>query len=346
LMQRLGAKSTIDETRTATFLELSRRSWNGHGRSWMPVPYTYYGAHTGRFSGTQGFNFTNLRKESVIRESIEAPPGYRVLHRDASQIECRIEAWLAHCTTLLEGFRQGRDVYCDFGSNLYRRPITKADEKERFSCKTAVLSLGYGCSAPRFQHALFIGQGGMSVDLPIGEAEAIVEFYRNQAYPEIPRLWQEGNRVVKEMLGGRGTATWIRAVKVHPNRIDLPNGLALRYPGILQIYDVSKDITYCGPKNERKKLYGAKLIENITQALARIVVTDVMCRVLLRTGFRPFMGTYDSWNYLVPEDEVAAFDHILAEEFCIPPAWAPDLPLASEGGWGRTLLDAERRVNQ
>jgi hypothetical protein len=136
---------------------------------------------------------------------------------------------------------------------------------------------------------------------------------------------------------------------VHASRIELPSGLALRYPELGTTLDPiagRPSITYRGPRGERKKLYGAKLIENITQALARIVVTDILCRVHHETGYRPFMGTYDSWDYCVPEDKVAELDAVLLREFCRPPVWAADLPLASEGGWGRTLLDAEKGVNQ
>lgn len=41
---RLGTKSTLEETRTEKFLEMSDRGP-------LPVPLMYYGAHTGRFSG-------------------------------------------------------------------------------------------------------------------------------------------------------------------------------------------------------------------------------------------------------------------------------------------------------
>jgi hypothetical protein len=57
------------------------------------------------------------------------------------------------------------------------------------------------------------------------------------------------------------------------------------------------------------------------------------------------MSTYDSHDYMIPESEVRAFDRLLEQEFAVAPAWAPDLPLASEGGWGKTLLQAERGTN-
>lgn len=368
LMIRKGAKSTIEETRTRRMLELAKLNWDllsqvrYHGWGWMPVPYTYYGAHTGRFSGTAGFNFANLPRGSPIRDAIVAPPGMRIVHRDASQIECRVLAAIAGCERLLRGFRLGRDVYSDFASAFYQRRITKESPRERFTGKTAVLSLGYGAGWAKFQIALYLGQGGMSVKLSNTEANTLVNFYR-ETYKEIPILWKQANRVVEGLAGRRVPSPNVvipaTGVDYTNARIRLPNGLALQYPGITVAsvpWDAEDDfsernlraeVRYQGfRKGEVRKLYGAKLVENITQALARVIVTDVMRRVTHRTGRRPFMGTYDSWDYVVPEDDVEAFDIILAEEFTRSPEWLPDLPLASEGGWGKTLLDAEKGVNE
>lgn len=364
LMIRKGAKSTIEETRTRRMLELAKLDWyleGGYrGRGWMPVPYTYYGAHTGRFSGAAGFNFANLPRQSPIRDCITAPAGMRIVHRDASQIECRVLAAISGCQRLLRGFRTGRDVYSDFASAFYKRPITKEDKLERFTGKTAVLSLGYGAGWPKFQTSLFLGQGGMSVKISNTEAAELVTFYRERAFTEIPLLWRKANYIINGFVGRQVPSPNVMITGIgldYTNaRVRLPNGLALRYPE-LHAVAVSTDfdgeewaraeVVYQGARRgEVKKLYGAKLVENITQALARIIVTDVMLRVIDRTGKRPFMGTYDSWDYVVPEAEVEAFDRVLEDEFTRAPTWLPELPLASEGGWGRTLAEAEQGVNQ
>lgn len=365
---RKGAKSTIEETRTRKLLDLAKLDWylrdNYAGRGWMPVPYLYYGAHTGRFSGTAGFNFANLPRNSPIREAIVAPEGMRIVHRDASQIECRVLAALAGCQSLLRGFRDGHDVYCDFASRFYDRPITKQDVRERFTGKTAVLSLGYGAGWIRFQNSLFLGQGGMSVKLTDAEAATLVAFYR-RTYPEIPALWRMAGRIILAIAGEREPPrnTQIPAIGLSykAGKLYLPNGLRIHYPECLGVKvpweadpDAEPDpehmrteIRYQGARRGQvKKLYGAKLVENVTQALARIVVTDVMRRVFHRTSYRPFMGTYDSWDYVVPAGDVQNFDRILEEEFTRPPIWLPYLPLASEGGWGRTLAEAEQGVNE
>jgi DNA polymerase len=354
LATRLHVKSTIEETRTASLLKLSQREWPAAGSGWMPAPYRYYGAHTGRFSGDGGVNFANLTRGSPIRDAIEAPPGFRVVHRDASQIEARMVSWLAGCDTLTTAFAEGRDVYSEFASRFYRRPITKDDVKERFAGKTAILSLGYGCGHARFRHALFIGQGGVSVNLTLQDADALVTFYRN-AFREIPALWWRAGNMLRDMMAQPGNDRGddrfepLPVVKYDTDVVWLPNGLSIQYPHLRWRADEvtgKAEIVYDAPQAGTKRLYGAKMVENICQALARIVVTDTALRVYHRTGCRPFMGTYDSWDYLIPERDVGWFDALLAQEFTIAPSWAPTLPLASEGGWGRTLLEAERGVNQ
>jgi hypothetical protein len=74
-------------------------------------------------------------------------------------------------------------------------------------------------------------------------------------------------------------------------------------------------------------------------------VTDVAVRVKRLTGFHPFLSTHDSLDYCVPESDAAAMDEHLKYEFTVTPTWADGLPLSSEGGYGKTLLDAERGTN-
>jgi DNA polymerase bacteriophage-type len=354
LQIRTGEKSTIDETRSATLLKLARLDWQRSlfagvhlGNGSMPVPYRYYGAHTGRFSGDGGFNFANLRRGSPIRDAIVAPEGWRVVHRDSSQIEARMLAQLAGCNALLDAFRQGRDVYSEFASRFYGHRVTREDVQHRFIGKTSVLGLGYGMGAERFKHTLFIGQGGMSADISGEDAVRLVRFYR-ETYAEIPALWRRAHAWLEHKLGDAITPDPLPVVTWADDAIVLPNGLAVRYPKLRQEWDSSKNgwqIFYEGPYG-RKRIYGPKLIENITQALARIIVTDVMLRVACATGRHPVMSTYDSLDYVVREDDVYEFDKLLEHEFSVAPKWAEGLPLASEGGWGRTLLEAEQGVNR
>jgi len=128
----------------------------------------------------------------------------------------------------------------------------------------------------------------------------------------------------------------------------LPNGLALAYPELRRemIEETGKDeMVYKGIYGTPQRIYGAKAVENLSQALARIVVTDIAVRVRRETSSLPFLSTHDSLDYVVPEGDAAALDAELERQFSLRPSWAADLPLASEGGWGRTLALAERGAN-
>ena len=130
---RLGVKSTLEETRTLAFLGIGERGP-------LPIMLNYYGAHTGRFSGGDKVNLQNLpsRGNTTIRRALKAPDGHEIIACDSSQIEARTVAWLAGQDDLVQSFREGRDVYSEFASEVYGRTITKADYTERFVGKTCI----------------------------------------------------------------------------------------------------------------------------------------------------------------------------------------------------------------
>jgi hypothetical protein len=358
LAARLAVKSTIEETRTRALLRLANTSWPMQGMGWAPVPLKYSGARTHRLSGDDGTNWQNFKRGSRIREAILAPPGWRIVHRDASQIEARMTAWMAYCLPLLIAFNQGRDVYSEFASLVYGYVVDRHQHiKERFVGKTAILGLGYGCGAYRFRHMLFIGNGGISYRASDDEAKRIVNHYRT-TFVEIPDLWNALGYLIGEIIGQR-SLRGVRArssayavldrlpIKADFDSIVLPNGLKIAYPEMRYFENPAGDLEPCynDPYGGAQRVYGAKVTENVSQALSRIIVTDIMVRVYQLTGHRPFLSTHDSLDYCVPVSEAEDIDAELDWQFRTPPTWAPDLPLASEGGWGVTLLDAERRVN-
>lgn len=357
LAVRLEAKSTIEETRTQRMLTQARLRWPDGTSGHLPVPLRYFAARTGRLGGDDKLNLQNLPRGSAIRAAIEVPsPDYRIIHRDSSQIEARVVAWLAQCEQLLTAFREGRDVYCEFAGNLYKQPVTKADTLRRFVGKTAILGLGYGCGAEKFRHMLFIGNGGVSMKVETSEAQGIVNHYRG-LYPSIPQLWRAGGAVINKVIevSGREVLGMVHerpmrraSIKYGHDKVWLPNGMALHYPELHweQNEEGGSQALYKNTYGGWAKLYGAKFIENLSQALARIIVTDIAVRIYAETGYHPFLSTHDSLDYCVPVDEVEAWHDKLEYEFSVVPSWAEGLPLASEGGWGRNLLEAERGVNQ
>jgi DNA polymerase I-like protein with 3'-5' exonuclease and polymerase domains len=85
---RLGAKSTLEETRTERLISIAKR-----GK--LPVPLRYYAAHTGRWGGDDKLNLQNLPRKSKLKNAITAPEGYVIIDADSAQIEARVLAWLS-----------------------------------------------------------------------------------------------------------------------------------------------------------------------------------------------------------------------------------------------------------
>jgi DNA polymerase len=232
--------------------------------------------------------------------------------------------------------------------------VTKADTQRRFVGKTCILGLGYGMGYKRLRHTLFIGQGGVSVKIDEDTAQELVKFYR-VTYSQIPRLWHRMGYIAEYMIGEAGRKPMVQvtesetklvpAIRVGHDALVLPNGMRICYPEIRheQVFAdgrVEYQLGY-GKLENFRKLFGGKITENVSQALARIVVTDIMLRVHEQTGYHPCLTTYDSIDYCVPVEDAGAMDALLEREFAVRPSWAPRLPLASEGGYGRTLAIAE-----
>ena len=134
---RLGTKSTLEESRIERFIGIGRRN-----RSRLPIPLKYYGAHTGRWAGSDSVNFQNLpsrdKKKKTLKNSIIAPDGYVVINCDSSQIEARVLAWLAGQDDVVTQFQNKEDVYSVFASKIYGFEVTKENPVERFVGKTCL----------------------------------------------------------------------------------------------------------------------------------------------------------------------------------------------------------------
>lgn len=338
---RLGTKSSIEDTRTEGLLGVAERGA-------LPIMLNYYGAHTGRFSGGDGLNLQNLpsRGNNTIRTALCAPEGYLLGISDSSQIEARVVAWLAGQHDLVNSFREGRDVYCEFATEVYGRPITKENKTERFVGKTCILGLGYGMGADKFRDT--VAQGGVVIDE--AEAHRIVQLYRHR-YFKIPELWRKVDKAIRTMaMGGTGVVN----DKVHytGEGFSLPNGMVIRYHGLQETSEgmmyanqraVAKELAN-DPKAIYKgtKIYGGKGVENIVQALARIVITDQMLSIREKYGYPVLFQVHDELIFLIPEQD--SEDHLnnILTEMSKPPLWAQEIPVACEGGVGHNYGSVEK----
>ena len=344
---RLGTKSTLEETRTQRFIDISQRGP-------MPVPLRYYAAHTGRWGGDDKLNLQNLPRKSALKHSIVAPIGYVVLDSDSSQIEARTLAWLSGQDDLVQFFELNNqeiaegvpkhlmqyDPYKIMAAAIYGKAVNAITEKERFLGKQTVLGAGYGMGAKKFQAQLKT----YGVSLDEAECQRIIDVYR-KTYPQIPKFWRRAQKILDSIIGNNADSFGRDDIlNVDGKRgVLLPNGLYLKYPNLRRRMDEeSGDVEYVydtkkGKTTVPNHIYGGKVVENVCQALARIIIGEQM--LMIAKKYRVVMTVHDAIACIVPEKEADRAKEFVEICMRLRPQWASDLPLNCEAGYGKSYGD-------
>ena len=364
---RLAVKSTTERTRAQRFLDIARRGS-------LPVPLSYYGALSGRWTASKGsaINMQNLKRGSFLRKAIMAPEGYQLVVGDLSQIEPRVLAWLAGYEDLLDVFRSGGDPYAAFGAQMFNIPgLTKESHPDlRQSAKSALLGAGYGLGWASFASQLLVGFLGappvrykkdfakkLDVDTEYLErfldwddnyhkmtdiphncteqellvhcvaAKKVIEIYRATAHP-VTSFWEMCSGLIVSALAG-GKEYKHKCLTFRKGEIELPNGMRLLYPNLRQEKDDrGRSQWVYGP--DATKLYAGKVTNNVTQAVARIVMTDGMLRVNKKYHIA---GTvHDELIAVVPQAEVEEAKTWVLAQMTMEPRYMPGIPLDADGG--------------
>ena len=373
---RLKVKSTTERTRAQRFLDISQR-----GK--LPVPLSYYGALSGRWTAAKGsaINMQNLKRGSFLRKAIMAPEGYQLVVGDLSQIEPRVLAWLGDYEDMLDIFRAGGDPYAAFGAQMFNIPGLSKDSHPdlRQSAKSALLGCGYGLGWASFASQLLTGFLGappvryekafaktLGVDQEYAQrfidwednvtkmleiphtctdqellthclaAKKIIDIYRATAHP-VATFWDMCTGLIESSLYG-GKVYQYKCLTFSKERIELPNGMSLLYPQLRREKDdKGRSQWVYGPN--ATKLYAGKVTNNVTQAVARIVMTDGMLRVSKRY---PVVGTvHDEQIVLVPDSEVEEAKTWVLEQMTMEPKYMQGIPLAADGGAHRRYGEAK-----
>lgn len=341
---RLGNKSTLEETRTDRFLSIASRGP-------LPVPLSYYGAHTGRWGGADKINLQNLPSRGdnagKLKSSILAPSGYVMIDCDSSQIEARVLAWFAGQQDLVEVFEKNNaeiaagikkgdmkfDPYKLMAAQIYGKDPGQISDAERFVGKTTILGSGYGMGAARFQAQLKL----FNVEIDLKECSRIISIYR-LTYPAIVALWEQGNRVIEAMSKDKSAPWGTGAVVVSGKKgILMPNGLYQQYPGLKLEREGTKFQYVYSSRKGTTKIYGGKLTENICQGLARCIIGEQMLRIAKR--YRTVLTVHDAVACIAPEAEAEEAMAYVMECMRHVPDWAQGIPLNCEAGYGKSYGD-------
>jgi DNA polymerase len=328
---RLGNKTTLEETRTERLLGIADRGV-------IPVPLSYYAAHTGRWGGADKLNFQNFpsRGENAgkLKRAILAPEDHVMIDCDSSQIEARVLAWFAGQDDLVEDFANKRDVYKIMASAIYGKTVDEVTKDERFVGKTTILGSGYGMGSAKFKAQLKT----FGVEISDDESARIISTYR-ETYPWIPALWKAGSAAIEAMSKGK-TAKWGRKgiIDIQKEGILMPNGLHQRYPNLRKVKDKDGKEQYIYDSRKGPvKLYGGKLTENICQGLARCIIGEQMLRIAKR--YKVVLTVHDAVACIAPEAEVEEAMAYVMECMRFVPEWAQGIPLNCEAGYGRSYGD-------
>jgi hypothetical protein len=326
---RLGVKSTLEETRTQRFIEISDRGL-------LPIPLRYYAAHTGRWGGDDKVNLQNLPRGSELKYAIRAPSGYKIIDSDSSQIEARTLAWLAEQNDLVDAFERGEDVYKIMASSIYVKAQEEISKDERFVGKTTILGCGYGMGSKKFQAQLKT----FNVEIEDGEANRIIQVYR-ETYDWIPALWRKAGLALDAIINNQSMSLGRTGVlEVEGTKgIRLPNGLYMKYPNLRKITNEEGKTEYVydtrkGKATVPNRIYGGKVIENVCQALARIIIGEQMLQVAKK--YKVVMTVHDAIACVVPEAEAQTAQEYVEMCMKLRPKWALELPLSCESGVGNS----------
>lgn len=357
---RAAVKSTINRTRAERML--------GNGeRGPITIYLNYSGAQqTHRLSGGDKSNFQNQPRpkpinqertdrriimtpdgpkpgdrldhydikechEYCLRDTLMAPPGHSLVVVDSANIEARVLAWLAQQDDALYRFENDIDPYCYLASKIYERPITKKDKVERQCGKVATLGLGYGMGDAKF----LTTADSWGIDLDPTLAKRIVDIFRTE-YNAVKDLWDECQEVLYAMT--MGESGWYRNNFIYytPRGLTTEAGLVIHYPQLertLRKKGKGYEYSYMADRKRNKieRIYGGKVVENLTQHVARNVVMQ-QTLALHKQGWKVALSAHDEAVLVVPEEQAEEARDAALATFRTRPSWAPDLPLDAEAG--------------
>lgn len=280
--------------------------------------------------GETAFVFSEL-----IRTAFIPSDGCRFVVSDFAAIEARVLAWIAGEEWTLEAFRQGKDIYCETASMMYRVPVEKHGQNShlRQKGKVAVLACGYQGGVGAMKR---MDKGG---SIPEDELQSVVDQWR-EANPKVVKLWRTCELAAKTAIQEHRTVRLAHGIAFsYINRnlfIQLPSGRKLCYWDTRlkqDDYTGRLSITYMGVNQETKQwgeteTYGGKLVENIVQATARDCLAVAMTRVSA-LGYKIVMHVHDEMIVDVPNTDTEApgrINAIMAQ----PIDWAEGLPLTGD----------------
>lgn len=226
-----------------------------------------------------------------------------------------------------------------------RHRFTVLSDRGPIIVHNCILGLGYGLGKDKFTESIpVLAWNQMGINLPYTpeEGAAAVGLYRSKNF-HIANSWKLlGANGIRALIGG-GDWQW-GPVLFRKEEIVLPNGMKLYYHNLRQEQTETGHEWVFDYGGMKKRIYGGKLLENIVQALARIIVMDAAVQVqkhLLKLGIRLALQVHDELVFVVKQEHEKVTRFVLEHELKRRPKWLPNLPLDCEIASGPTYGDAK-----
>lgn len=287
----------------------------------------------------------------LIRTAFVPSPGHIFLVSDFSAIEARIVAWLAGEQWVLDVFNSHGKIYEAAASQMFGVPMGKIvkgnpEYELRQKGKVAVLACGYQGGVVALK-----AQGADKMGLSDAEILEVVRRWRS-SNKRIVDLWYAVENAALEVMR-TGQPVGVKGLILaregdYNNQLDfltitLPSGRKLFYAKpFLAVNDRGREAVYYHGVNQKTmkweiiSTYGGKLVENITQAIARDCLAESLAR-LAAAGYQTVMHVHDEVILDAPNQISIAdtMNKVMLEAACgimgEPIAWAPGLPLRADG---------------
>ena len=287
----------------------------------------------------------------LIRTAFVAREGCRYLIVDFSAIEARVIAWMAWCQWRLDVFATHGKIYEASAEQMFNLPAGSVTKKSPYRQKGKIseLALGYQGGAGALKT-----MGALEMGLTEDELEPIKDAWR-AANPEIVQLWYACERSAKDAVLGKKSVTLLLADKRVALVFAYESGfLTIQLPSKRKLFYVKPRIeaedlvretsaggkfiaaragslTYEGQDQKTKQwtrlsTYGGKLVENITQAVARDCLAEAML-ALDNVGYTQLATVHDEIIMEMKGGTLKEAEKIMGEAI----AWAPGLPLRGDG---------------
>ena len=272
----------------------------------------------------------------LIRSSITAPEGYKIVSVDLKQGEPRVCAWLAGADHILNLFGQNVDFYTLISNRLFN--VEKCTKEQRQLGKILHLSCMFGGGKNSFIRV------GKNYGLDISEAKAY-EYVRQwrTSNPWAVNLYTSMMKAainavstpMVEFPAGKVAYMYIPGLAEGTLTCKLPSGRYLMYRRAKLEERNWPDgtpftsISYEKSKGFRNDLWPGICIENATQAAQNDILRHLISKSLSQ-GHRVVGHTHDEIIYETPSNRVDEDVEELLKLFRTSEDWFSDIPLEGD----------------